>query len=126
MIRTVLAIGLLCAVGFAYGWFATQVIDFGVAIAGRRLRALKDARDPYPPEAADAPDDPVEAAYVSAGDTLGFGVDRSTEAFDEVLTTIGPPPGWPVRKSLDTELDDLVGRYRRGEDITAGAPREAC
>lgn len=105
-----LVVALLCAAGFAYGAIATLVIDRLVGVVGQRLRARRDAHDPYPPEAAEAPD-PVVRQFAEVGDTFGF-------------SSRGVPPG-PVAEGFEAELYEAIRRYRCGEDIETGAPREA-
>lgn len=104
------------------------VVLSGLALTGALLVSLwRWARrtDTYEPAAAEVPiADPVERHYASVGDTFGFG--PATEAFDEVFNVLGPPPGWKSAPlpSIDEEITALVARYRAGEDIESGAPRE--
>jgi hypothetical protein len=69
----------------------------------------------YPPEAAEAPDE-VEQAYVQNGDTLGFPV--PSEPFTSAAGVPVVPGDWTA------ELLEAYDRYRRGEDVYAGARRE--
>lgn len=104
-------------------FMAVGVVTLALALLGRLWRWARRIDPPFVPLAAETPD-PVAQHYASVGDTFGF--NTANRAFDEVFNTLGPPPGWkPTRlPTLDGEIDDLIGRYRRGEDIESGAPKE--
>lgn len=98
--------------------------------------------DPYAPGFADAPippdPDPVVQHYLETGTALDVPVRRSVfadatwfEDGDEVSApassggTLAIAAGWDIDRGwFIGEVYDAIERYRAGQDITAGAPRE--
>lgn len=80
--------------------------------AACRYRSRGPICDPYPPEAAEAPTDPIEHAYATVGDTFGFGV--------KVPVVLGESDG-PL---FAAEVEAMVRRAGEGADVYREAPKE--